>query len=81
MSDPDGSAEETDPRDVAVGEQLRDVRPLPRAAFRGALQRHLAANDPGYGPRPENLRLVVTAWVAAGAVLLLIGAMLAGGII
>ncbi len=55
MTDPNTDPEELDPADLAVGEQLRELRVVPRGAFAGALGRHLASIDPGYGPRPANL--------------------------
>lgn len=67
------------PNDQALGEQLRSGRPIPAAGFRGALGRHLAARDPGYGPRPERLRLLVSAWLLAGLALVAVGALLGLG--
>jgi hypothetical protein len=63
----------------AVGERLGHHRPLPAAGFRGALGRRLAALDPGYGPRPERLRLIVCGYLGAGALLLGLGALQATG--
>jgi hypothetical protein len=57
-----------------LAERLHAERPLPAAGFRGALRRHLAAQDPGYGPRPERLRLVVAGYVTVGSVLIAVGA-------
>jgi hypothetical protein len=56
-----------------VAERLDRERPTPAAAFRGALGRYLAARDPGYGPRPENLRLLVGGALISGAILIALG--------
>lgn len=58
---------------------LLDTRPLPSAGFRGALGRYLAQRDPGYGPRPERLRLVVTGWLLLGLILISLGAIFGVG--
>jgi hypothetical protein len=65
--------------DEAVGDRLTRERPAPNPAFRGALGRHLAATDPGYGPRPERLWLSVSGYVAIGLVLILLGLLQATG--
>ena len=62
-----------------LAERLEAGRPVPRAGFRGALGRYLGERDPGYGPRPARLRLIVLAYLAAGAVLLGLGALQATG--
>jgi hypothetical protein len=59
-----------------LAQQLADQRPLPVGGFRGALARHLAALDPGYGPRPPRLRLIVAGYLCVGLVLLALGALL-----
>ncbi len=64
--------------DQVFADQLDAARPVPAPAFRGALGRYLAASDPGYGPRPQNLWLIVACCLVAGAVLLLIAAAQAG---
>jgi hypothetical protein len=64
-----------DERDLA--DRLTAARPRPAAGFRGALGRYLVASDPGYGPRPESLRLRVAAYLAAGLLLVALGAVLA----
>jgi hypothetical protein len=65
--------------ELALAEQLHLGKPVPAAGFRGALSRHLAARDPGYGTRPERLRLLVSGYVVAGALLLALGALQATG--
>jgi hypothetical protein len=62
-----------------IARRLADERPVPAAGFRGALGRQLAAEDPGYGPRPARLRLAVAAWLAAGAAVGAVGALIAFG--
>jgi hypothetical protein len=75
-----------DQPDVALGaeepelaELLCHNRPIPGAGFRGSLGRRLAATDPGFGPRPERLWLLVTAWLAGGSLLIALGALSAAG--
>jgi hypothetical protein len=68
-----GSAEQR------LGELLAAQRAAPAAGFRGTLRRHLAAEDPGYGPRPPRLRLNVGGWLAGGALLIALGALQATG--
>lgn len=58
---------------------LTDRRPLPAADFRGWLGRRLAAADPGYGPRPARLSQLILLYVAAGALVFLLGALQALG--
>ena len=65
-------------KDQELAEQLQSGRPVPVAAFRGALGRHLAVLDPGYGPRPRHLWLVSGGYLLAGSVLLLVGALQTG---
>jgi hypothetical protein len=65
--------------DQDLAERLEGQRSVPSAGFRGALGRHLAAQDPHYGSRPEWLRLIVLAYLTAGLLLLLLGALSATG--
>jgi hypothetical protein len=58
-----------------LADRLRLVRPVPGAAFRGALGRSLAARDPGYGPRPERLRLIAASYIGAGGLLIALAAL------
>ena len=64
---------ESDERELA--ERLRIARPVPALGFRGRLHRHLAEQDPGYGPRPERLRLLVACYLGAGGVLIALAAL------
>jgi hypothetical protein len=66
--------------ELRLSEQLAGQRPLPQPAFRGALGRLLSERDPGYGPRPERLRLLVAGLVGLGAVLVAAGALVALGV-
>jgi hypothetical protein len=59
-----------------IADGLRIARPVPAAAFRGRLGRHLAERDPGYGPRPERLRMIVACYVGAGGVLIALAGLL-----
>jgi hypothetical protein len=62
-----------------LGRRLTDERPVPAAGFRGALGRRLTAEDPGYGPRPAQLRARVAACLAGGGLLATLGALIALG--
>ena len=66
-------------RDLQLEAELARKRPVPRAAFRGALARHLADRDPGYGPRPANLRALIAGCTLAGLLLILLGLLVATG--
>jgi hypothetical protein len=79
MTEPGDTSTGLERGDAEVGRQLSDQRPVPSAGFRGALGRHLAARDPGYGPRPAHLRLFVLAYVASGLVLIAVGLLQATG--
>ena len=58
--------------DRDLDHRLRSERPAPRAAFRGDLRRRLLAmGGEGVG-RPSRLRLLIAAYGATGALLLLI---------
>jgi hypothetical protein len=65
---PNPPAQEAAEQELA--EHLRVTRPVPPVGFRGRLHRHLAAQDPGYGPRPERLRLFVACYIGAGGLLI-----------
>jgi hypothetical protein len=78
MSDPN-QPQDLEPADQLLGDRLLGQRPVPGPAFRGALARYLAARDPGWGPRPANLRLVAGLCTASGAALIGIGALIGVG--
>ena len=63
---------------IALAERLARERPVPAAAFRGALRRRLL-DGRGQHSRPARLRLLITAYAGSGAVLLLVGAASAVG--
>lgn len=65
------------PSEQDLAERLGDARPLPSAGFRGALWQHLAPLDPGYGPRPARLRLIVAGYLALGLLLIALAALVA----
>ena len=75
-SDPDPRAPEDE-----VARRLADERRRPTAAFRGALNRRLAAEDPGYGPRPADLWTAVGRFAFAAAILLALGVLQAAGVL
>ena len=67
------------PDDVArLAERLRDERPVPAPAFRGALGRRLLAYG-GRHARPQRLGARILAFAGSGAALLLAGALSAAG--
>ncbi len=68
-----------EPADEQLGAELAAERPVPAAGFRGELRRRLTAQDPGYGPRPPRLRVAVATLIAAGLLLIAIGALVALG--
>jgi hypothetical protein len=75
-----GDLEPDTPDDLAdLSERLRDQRPVPAAAFRGALRRRLLALRPPR-PRPDRLGVLIARYATAGAVLLLAGALSAAGL-
>lgn len=70
MTDASDNALEFEPDAQPLADRLIDARPLPPAGFRGRLGRRLAQRDPGYGPRPQRLRLIVAGYLGAGGVLI-----------
>jgi hypothetical protein len=66
---------ELGPAERELADRLSRQRPVPAGAFRGALDRHLAERNPGYGPRPERLRLLISAYLGGGSLLLVLGAL------
>jgi hypothetical protein len=84
MSDAGHQSDELEPDELGVEERWVDERlsrdrPVPPAAFRGALGRYLAAQDPGLGPRPQRLWAMVAAYLATAALLILLGLLQASG--
>jgi hypothetical protein len=71
---------ELGPEEPDLAGLLGAERPV-RPAFRGALRRHLAARDPGYGPRPERLRLISAGYVGAGSLMIALGTLSATGVL
>ena len=76
MTDHPHEPNELEPTEAHVADGLRIARPVPAAAFRGRLGRQLAERDPGYGPRPERLRIIVACYVGAGGVLIALAGLL-----
>ena len=64
---------------VRLAERLDAERPIPSAAFRGELRRHLLAGQLSRS-RPARLRLLIAGYVGAGSVLLLAGAASVAGL-
>jgi hypothetical protein len=79
MTDEPDNAPELGSGEFELADRLGGERPVPAADFRGTLARRLAARDPGYGPRPERLRLTVAAYLGAGSLLIALGALSATG--
>jgi hypothetical protein len=65
---------------VALGSRLRDARPVPRAAFRGDLGRHLAARSSRRRLGITQLRALIATYAMTGLVLLSVGAVSAAGV-
>jgi hypothetical protein len=72
-----GESPDPDVPDQSLADKLTRSRPAPRASFRGALGRYLAASDPGYGPRPARLWMLVGLYAAGGLLLILVGLIIA----
>jgi hypothetical protein len=64
---------------IRLAERLERERPVPSAAFRGALRRRLLTGKTSHR-RPARLRLLITGYATAGFALLIVGAASAGGI-
>jgi hypothetical protein len=79
MDETDGTDIELELQDQELARRLHGGRPVPAAGFRGALGRRIASLDPGYGPRPARIRLMVAAYAVAGMVLIAAGALVAIG--
>jgi hypothetical protein len=67
------------PEEDRLAEHLASQRPFPTPGFRGTLGRHLAAIDPGYGPRPDRFSIMVSAYLGTGALFIALGALQAMG--
>jgi hypothetical protein len=65
---------------VALGNRLLEARPVPRAAFRGDLGRHLAKRQVRSRLGGAQLRALIAANALAGLLLLLVGAVSAAGV-
>jgi hypothetical protein len=81
VTDPLDPDEHLDPAERELGGHLARERALPSSEFRGALGRRLAAEDPGFGPRPEHLRRTVALYLAGGAALAGLGLLQALGVL
>jgi hypothetical protein len=64
---------------VGLARRLEDRRPVPSAVFRGELRRHLLRLESSRA-RPARLRASIAGYAAAGAMLLLAGALSAAGL-
>jgi hypothetical protein len=74
-------ADDAAARDDALAGWLHAHRPVPAADFRGRLGRRLRAADPGYRPRPENLRRTASLYLLSGGALLAAGLLQALGVL
>jgi hypothetical protein len=81
MTSHESPSEEPDPLDRELAKRLVSERPVPAAQFRAVLGRHLAARDPGYGPRPARLLTTVATYLGAGCVIGVLGALIAAGVL
>lgn len=81
MTEPHDLDADLEPDERELGPRLTAERPLPAAEFRGALGRHLAARDPGFGPRPAHLRATVALYLGAGGAVGVLGALQALGVL
>lgn len=63
---------------LATAHLLASSRPVPSAAFRGALRRHLMASS-ARPTRPARLRLLIASYAGAGSFLLAVAAWGAAG--
>ena len=78
MTDPgSGSTDDVTGEDRELAARLEEGRPVPAAGFRGALGRTLGAMDPGYGPRPNHLLLLISLAVILGLALIAAAAAIA----
>ncbi len=64
---------------IPLAERLEYERPVPSAAFRGALRRRLLVPGAAHR-RPARLRLLITGYASAGSGLLIVGAVSALGV-
>jgi hypothetical protein len=64
---------------VRLAERLDHERPVPTAAFRGALRQRLLTGGT-VRPRPARLRVLIAGFASAGTALLLVGAAGAAGV-
>lgn len=76
MTDHSHGRTEYESAEQELADGLTIARPVPAAGFRGRLGRHLADNDPGYGPRPERLRMIVACYLGPGGVLIAVAGVL-----
>jgi hypothetical protein len=68
-----------EPAERELGARLDDERAVPRSEFRRALGRRIAAEAPGYRPRPERLRATVALYLGLGGAFAGIGLLQALG--
>jgi hypothetical protein len=61
---------------LRLAERLENQRPVPRAAFRGELRRHLlSAGGAPHGAAPARLRLLIASYLGSGLILLAVAAL------
>lgn len=64
---------------MPLAERLQRERPVPAAAFRGALGRHLATRGGPQPQRPRRLGELIAGFAGSGTLLLVLGALGAAG--
>jgi hypothetical protein len=65
---------------TGISERLQNERPVPRAAFRGDLRRHLMVARPSRRSARQRVGVLIGAYAASGAVLLAIAAIGLAGV-
>jgi hypothetical protein len=63
-----------------ISERLQAERPVPRAAFRGDLKRHLAVTKPSRRTARQRVGVLIGAYAASGTALLAVAAIGLAGV-
>jgi hypothetical protein len=68
-------------QDATTIRRLETERPVPAAAFRGELRRHLLSRGPAAaGPAPRRLRVLITTYAGSGLALLAVATLGLAGV-